>query len=255
MILQTFNTHPVRHIHFQLNKSFGWLDWFCQHCHVHVSMTLNRIVFILRHESALHSSMHCHSSVYAPLLVSVHSLHINFTLSLPRIFHFFLNSLIRLPFHRKCWCKEFWCRAKTDEGQLTNVGETFRHNNTTTTKWIPAIQLDWIRHHCVTKMWMIVARKLWGATCANVQCTHVDTLIESLCITLTLFYNIVHSLTLCYNILQDDTLSYNILHYFTLFHTFSHYFTLSFSHCQSKTSVWIMMWKLIDFKAESRKEK
>ena len=69
MILQTFNTHPVRHIHFQLNKSFGWLDWFCQHCHVHVSMTLNRIVFILRHESALHSSMHCHSFVSSNLPV------------------------------------------------------------------------------------------------------------------------------------------------------------------------------------------
>ena len=74
------------------------------------------------------------------------------------------------------------------------------------------------------------------------------------CTTSTLFYNIVHSLTLCYTILHDDTLSYTIIHYLTLFHTISHYFTLCFSHCRRETIFWIM-WKLIDFNAESRKEK
>jgi len=105
------------------------------------------------------------------------------------------------------------------------------------------------RHHCVTKMWMIVARKLWC------QCS-VCSLIESLCIVppLTLFYSIVHSLTLWYTILHDNTLSYTILHYYTLSYTISHYFPLCFSHCWGETSVWIM-WKLIDFNAESRKEK
>ncbi len=96
---------------------------------------------------------------------------------------------------------------------------------------------------------MIVARKLWC------QCS-VCSLIESLCIIppLTLFYSIVHSLTLWYTILHDNTLSYTILHYYTLSYTISHYFTLCFSHCRRETSVWIM-WKLIDFNLESRKEK
>ena len=95
----------------------------------------------------------------------------------------------------------------------------------------------------------------------------VHSLTESLCIVppLTLFYNIVHSLTLCYTILHYFTLFYMIIHYRTLWyiiiHTIIHYYTLlytivhcDFSHCRRETSVW-MMWKLMDFIAESRKEK
>ena len=91
----------------------------------------------------------------------------------------------------------------------------------------------------------------------------VHSLTESLCIVppLTLFYNIVHSLTLCYTILHYFTRWYTIVHYDTLLYTIIHYYTLlyiivhcDFSHCWRETSV-RMMWKLMDFIAESRKEK
>jgi len=91
----------------------------------------------------------------------------------------------------------------------------------------------------------------------------VHSLTESLCIVppLTLFYIIVHSLTLWYTILHFFTRWYTIVHYYTLLYTIIHYYTLlyiiihcDFSHCRRETSVW-MMWKLMDFIAESRKEK
>ena len=98
--------------------------------------------------------------------------------------------------------------------------------------------------------------------CVPKKCS-VHSLTESLCIVppLTLFYNIVHSLTLCYTILHYFTWWYTIVHYDTLLYTIIHYYTLlytivhcDFSHCRRETSVW-MMWKLMDFIAESRKEK
>ena len=80
--------------------------------------------------------------------------------------------------------------------------------------------VELMRHHCVTKMWMIVARKLW-CECVLMFSALVDRefVYRNTSYTVLQIYNIVHSLTLCYTILHDDTLSYTILRYYTLLYT------------------------------------
>jgi len=116
------------------------------------------------------------------------------------------------------------------------------------------------RHHCVTKMWMIVAGSC-ASVCQKMFSALVDREFVYRITSYTVLQHIVHSLTLCYTILHYFTWWYTIVHYVTLLYTIIHYYKLlytivhcDFSHCRRETSVW-MMFKLMDFIAESGKEK